>query len=236
MKDPHPIQLKILKKLLFAKSLKFTDLKPDNEIESNQLTFHLEQIIKADFVIKQDSQYFLTDLGKEFANRMDTENVTMIKQAKVSVFVAPIKKTTSGNQYLIYTRLKQPFYGCQGFLSGKVPFGETVIEAARREFEEETGLLGKPVLTSVRHYLVFDKNNKNLLEDKFMFMCVVKNPKGKLIPSGEGKYEWVKEEDLFSYVTNHFVGMDQFKEDIDIIKNFSGQVNFKEIIQRTNSF
>jgi hypothetical protein len=45
MKQLHPIQLKILKKLLFAPQLKYTELKPEEHIENNQLSFHLNTLI-----------------------------------------------------------------------------------------------------------------------------------------------------------------------------------------------
>jgi 8-oxo-dGTP pyrophosphatase MutT (NUDIX family) len=236
IKDPHPIQLLILKKLLFAPSLRYTELKPNPDLENNQFDFHLDQLIKASYIIKQANLYLLTSTGKEFANSMDTDQVKIVKQAKISVFVASVKSNKKATEFLIYTRLKQPFYGKQGFLSGKVLYGETVEQAAEREFNEETGLTGKPKTVALHHYLVYEKTTHKLIEDKFMFLCLIKNPKGNLIGSNEGKYEWVKTPNLLTYVTNHFENKTRFKKDIKQILEFKGDIVFEEITHLTNDF
>src|SRR5436190_10158647 len=128
MKQIHSIQLQILKKMLFTNGSRYSDLKPKKSMENNQFDFHLDQLTKAGYVKKSDKDYSLTSLGKEYANRMDTDKVLVTPQSKVSVILCPLK---NDNEYLIYTRLKQPFYGCQGFMSGKVQYGELIIDAAK---------------------------------------------------------------------------------------------------------
>lgn len=235
VKNPHPIQMKILKKLLFSQSLRYLELKPA-EIENNQFDFHLDQTIKDEFIQKSGNQYLLTQIGKEFANRMDTDKVQIAKQAKISIVVFPTKMIKGTLHYLIYTRLKQPFYNCQGFLSGKVMYGEQVLDSAKRELKEETNLDSKVKIVCIKHYLVFDKLSKELVEDKFMFFCLAKNPKGKLVSGDEGKYEWVPDNNIFSYVTNHFVSNEEFKSNVAQIKNFTGSITFEEITQITEKF
>jgi len=228
--------MQILKKLLFSPNLRYTDLKPSSELENNQFDFHLDQLIKAEYIIKQENLYLLTSTGKEFANRMDTDQVKIARQAKISVYVCATKKIAGKTHFLLFTRLKHPFYGCQGFLSGKVQYGESVEKSAAREFKEETNLAGKPTIVALKHYIVYENTTKTLLEDKFMFLCLVKNPKGVLKGSQEGKYEWVPETNLFKHVTNHFVSMKQFKEDVKDIKTFNGKVTYREITQFTENF
>ncbi len=236
MKALHDTQLQILKKLLFAKSLHYLELKPDPEMENNKFDFHLDQMIAAGFIQKSEDGYSLTHAGKEYANRIDTDRVEITKQAKISVFVAPVRIIDDKWEFLVYTRMKQPFYGCQGFLSGKVRFGDKVLETAVRELKEETNLEGQPQIVSLHHYRVYDRTSQQLVEDKFMFLCLVINPTGELIPNNEGKYEWVKEDLVFDYVTNHFESLDQFKEDVATLKNFTGQISFHEIDHLTDKF
>lgn len=236
MKQLHDIQLQILKKLLFAKQMRYSELKPDAEMENNQFDFHLDKLIAGKFIAKIENRYELTNSGKEYANRMDTDHNVVPLQSKISVFICPTRKVKGQTQFLIYTRLKQPFYGCQGFMSGKVRYGETIIAGAKRELSEETGLAGKPQLVSIRHYLVFDKNSHQLVEDKFMFFCWVKNPSGNLVTNNEGKYEWVKEKDLPSYVTYHFESYAAFERDLKEIKDFAGQVKFTELLHESERF
>jgi ADP-ribose pyrophosphatase YjhB (NUDIX family) len=236
MKEIHPIQLQILRNLLFAKSLRYSEMKPDKDMENNQFDFHLHQLINANYIVKTEEGYQLTSEGKEFANRMDTDKSTMIKQAKISAIILPMRITENGIEYLIYTRLKQPFFGCQGFMSGKVTYGEKVIDAARREFKEETNLNGDPEVIQIRHYRVFDETTNQLVEDKFMFFCKVLNPTGEVIAAPEGKYEWVHESKIYTYVTNHFESMDSFKRDIKLLNEYDGNITFVEFDHFTKSF
>lgn len=234
MKQIHTIQLHILKIMLFKKDARYSEIKPSKSMENNQFDFHLNQLIKIGYVVKINAKYSLTNLGKEYANRMDTDIVIIPPQAKVSVLLCPVKK--SEKEYLIYTRLKQPFFGCQGFMSGKVKYGEKILDAARRELKEETGLTGRPEIFCIKHYLVSDKTTKKLVEDKILFYCMVKDAKGKIKPNNEGKYEWVKHNCLPEYVTNHFEDYKVFQNDIDNLNNFDGNIVFEEITHLSEKF
>lgn len=117
MKQLHPLQLKILKKLLFAPQLKYTELKPEEHIENNQLSFHLNTLINMGYIKKDDQYYILTAQGKEYANRMDAGDFHIQLQAKTGVLVCATRGHGDDQEYLIYTRKKHPFFGKQGFVT-----------------------------------------------------------------------------------------------------------------------
>lgn len=224
----HAIQIQILNKLLFKPSQRYVDLRPSEDIENNKLNFHLKQLQELGLIQKIDDVYSLTAKGKEFAGRIDTDKLKVHKQAKISVSVCCIREDSKGQrEYLIYTRLKQPFYGCQGFLTGKVGYAEQVKTAAARELTEETGLSGEPQITALKHYRVFDHESHELLEDKQLFFCVVHNPMGDLQQSEEGKFEWVKRKDLKKYVTNHFESYPAFRGQLKLVEG-GGEFKFIE--------
>src|SRR5690606_31041255 len=104
MNQLHYIQIKILRKLLFSNGLKFSDLKPLKEIENSQFKFHLDQLKRFKYVIKDSLKYKLTDLGKEFANQMDTDNEQIKRQGKISVIQCCVRDTNNENEFLVYTR------------------------------------------------------------------------------------------------------------------------------------
>lgn len=129
---------------------------------------------------------------------------------------------------MIYTRRKQPFYGKQGFLTGKVNYGETVLETARRELKEETNLEGQPSLAMIKHYHVYDKSTGKLLEDKFFYVCLCENPEGELQGCEEGEYERVKKSELRTYITNPFDTSNGWFEFLNEIETWDGQLSFQE--------
>ena len=89
-------------------------------------------------------------------------------------------------------RLKQPYFGFLGFVSGKVRWGETVVEAAERELKEETNLEGKFKLIGIMHSLIYSKEDNSLLEDKFFYVVKTTQTKGKLMEEFKGgKTSWV---------------------------------------------
>lgn len=120
MDQLHQIQRQIINKLIFSPGLRYTELKPSKDLENNQFDFHLDRLISLGYVQKVDKLYALTNAGKTYSATFDTEKVAVIKQAKLTVWLAPMRKANDLWEFLVYTRLKHPFFGCQGFCGGKI--------------------------------------------------------------------------------------------------------------------
>lgn len=241
MNQLHFIQLAILKKLLFSNGLRFSELKPMETMENNQLIFHVDQLVKDQLVIKtEDKIYKLTDLGKEYANRMDTDKTQVMRQGKIGAIQCCFRTadtTDSGeNEFLIYTRLKQPFYGSQGYPSGKVAYGESVLDASVRELAEETQLVGEPKLFMIEHHRVYKPDTNELLEDKYFYFCRYVNPKGNVIANDEGKFEWVTESQLNDYWVKPFEKVERLQYITKRIKDVDSAVTFEEVIHFAENF
>jgi ADP-ribose pyrophosphatase YjhB (NUDIX family) len=196
--DPeiHPIQSEILLVLLFKPNARFRDLNTTN-VSSDHFTFHVKRLEYLSLIEKTDKGFYkLTPKGKEFANRFDTDSVILERQAKISILVSCSKKIKGKTHYLMQKRLKEPYYGFLGKITGKIRWGETIYEAAARELKEETGLYGKLKLAGIEHKIDIDKQGK-LLEDKFFFVLKVDNPKGKLKKSiNGGENIWMSHEQV----------------------------------------
>lgn len=234
MKQLHSIQIKILQKLLFSDGLRYSQMKPSDDLENNKFNFHLKKLMNEDLVIKKETTYYLSDIGKEFANRIGT-NTHLSFQAKLSIIIVPIRKQNT--EVLIHTRLKQPWYGCQGYMSGKVNLGETVFDAAKREFKEETNLEGEPILFLIRHDIVYSKNGNELLEDKLLFCFSVKDPKGELHYLEEGKFEWVNYTKIQKYISKPYTSIKTTLEFTDkAIKFNSNSPAFEERFSYTDKY
>lgn len=236
MSKPHTIQLKILKNLLFVESARYSEIKPDKEMENNQYSFHLDQLIDKGYIEKRENQYCLSFKGKEYANQIDTDFIEITKQAKNSVFVCGVQVTKGQNEFLLITRKKQPFFNCQGFMSGKVKYGETISETAERELFEEANLIGKPYVVSIRHYRVFDEKTDQIIEDKFVYLCRVDTPEGVLQSNDESEFSWVAESKVENFVKRPVESFEAFKSELDEIRDFDGTIKFKEIDYKSNVF
>lgn len=188
----HPIQANILRILLFEPKARFSKLNV-LKLPTDHFNFHIKRLVELKLIEKTDkNSYSLTIEGKEFANRFDTENIVIERQAKIGVLIVAVKD----EKYLAQQRLKQPYYGFYGFITGKVRWGETLAETASRELQEESGLKGKLTMVGVKHKMDYSEKSK-LLEDKFFFVFRADNVKGNLLERFEGgRNLWLTEKEI----------------------------------------
>lgn len=194
----HPVQINILRELLFKPNSRFSDLNVKG-LTSDHFTFHLKKLADQGLVVKMDDHYRLTPQGKEFANRMDTDSLIMERQAKVAVLMVGVRRGLRGaEEFLLQKRLKEPFFGRWGGFTGKIHWGEKVEEAAAREFREETGLSGKFSLIAIKHKIDRSLDGR-ILEDKFFYTFRVdvpaKAPEVVRFPEG-GENAWCKKGEI----------------------------------------
>jgi hypothetical protein len=232
MKDLHPIQIEILRRLLYSDGLNYARIKPDKDMENSQFVFHLDKLIKEGLINKEGSFYTLTDSGKEFSNRMDVAYKAFRPFPKTTTMLCGVREIEGEKEFLMYTRKKSPFYGRQGFPSQKVLFGDSIIEVAQKGFEEETGLQGTPELVGIRHYRIYSQED-NLEEDKIMYIFLFKNPIGELQGCEEGDYFWVKEDNINDTIKNP---LPEFSESLELIRNFNDTILFSEDTFTTDTF
>ncbi len=189
--DAHKAQMLILRHLLLTPSAKFADLVRETDLSSDHTNFHIKQLIKAGFVRhvpKSYGTYELTPSGKEYANRMDIDEHVIEKQPKLSVVLDIINHD---GKHLQQKRLKQPYYGYWGRPTGKIRWGETILEAAARELLEETGLTATLTVLGFYHKLDYDESG-NLLEDKYLCLVRGTDPQGELLAESDGqRNEWL---------------------------------------------
>jgi ADP-ribose pyrophosphatase YjhB (NUDIX family) len=202
-------------------------------MENSQFVFHLDKLIQDGYIQKHASEYTLTTSGKEFANRMDTQEIKLKLQPKTTTVIACTRKNSDEEtEYLIYTRHKNPFYGCQGFPTHKVWYGEKIVDAAHQGLQQECGLCGQAQLFAIRHYHVYNSMHE-LLEDKIMYAFRFTSLAGELISSADGLFSWVPESQITRFVTNQ---LEEFFELYNLLKNFNGQISFLERNHITNKF
>jgi 8-oxo-dGTP diphosphatase len=212
----HEAQTAILRELLFLPRAGFAQLQKPTGLASDHFTFHVNRLVELGFVQRLGrGSYGLTPAGKEYANRLDTDERTIERQGKVAVLIVPSRKRPDGTpEYMVQRRLKQPFWGFHCFMTGKLRWGETVKEGAARELMEETGLSAHLEVKAMYHKMDYGTDH-NLLEDKHFYILVARQPTGTFMPRFEGgENSWYSAEEI-SKLTPAFAGMDMVTETVE---------------------
>ncbi len=191
----HQAQTAILRELLFAREAGFAQMQKATGLSSDHFAFHVKRLVELGLVEKRSSQlYALTPRGKEHANKLDTDNNTVERQPKTAVLLAI---RDEAGRYLFQERLKQPYFGYWGFPSGKVRWGESIIETAERELLEETGLRGTYEYRGLYHERTYGEEDGELLEDKIFFIVLCTSLEGTMIEEFEGgRNAWLSVEEV----------------------------------------
>lgn len=189
----HQAQTMILRELLFRPQASYADLQKRTKLTSDHFNFHINRLVQLGLVERiEKGVYGLSILGKEYANKLDTDNNTIERQPKVAVLLAITREVDGALQYVIQRRVKNPNFGFYGFPTGKVRWGETIIQTAQRECLEETGLQAEFTIAGVYHEHVRTDETNKLFEDKIFFICKAENIQGELQERFEGgENQWL---------------------------------------------
>ena len=190
----HSAQTTILRDLLFMPTAKFSELQKATGLESDHVKFHIARLVELGYVLKNNQSYTLTQVGKEYANKLDTDRNQIERQPKSAIIL--VVENEKG-ELLAQERLKHPYFGFWGFAGGKIRWGETIIEAAARELMEETGLKAELTYMGVYHELTKSKETGEYLEDKIFHVVHGSRHKCELVENFEGGHnEWLSESEL----------------------------------------
>jgi len=196
---------------------KYSQIKP-NDIDNDLFNYHLQQLVKKDYLTKENALYCLTEKGKSLVTNVDDEIKSASSSFKVSIYACPV----IGNKVLLHKRLKHPQYGYVGLVAGKIKYGENVLDTVKREFLEETDLTAEfKVIGNLRQ---IRKNEKGkVIEDGIFYVCFTDKVNGRLRQKNkEGEYFWVE--------LNEVSKIDKiFKPSLEIIldevkKRISGEI------------
>jgi len=221
----NDIKEKILSHLIHYPKSTFSDLYNLNkDFPSNEFTYYLNKLIEEGFIEKDENKkYSLTIKGKNLEADLDGKTGKQRKKP----FLALLLVIKREDKYLLYHRLKEPYFDFYGFPGAKIDFFEEVLDAARRELHEETNLAGDGKIIAISN--VRTKENNEELSHFVQFVVLFDNPKGELIENSiEGKYRFAS--------LSEFIKLDKenklFPDIMQIIEkanNFNGRISILEM-------
>lgn len=112
---------------------RYSELKP-TDVEGNLFSYHLKQLMREKLVEKTDEKYQFTQTGLLFINRYSLDLGKIRLQPKTLNAVIAFKN----DKILVHQRKVEPFSGLITLINGKLHFGETLLDSARRELKEKT--------------------------------------------------------------------------------------------------
>lgn len=227
----HEIQNKIFTKIITTQGLRFNQLLID-DLDSELINYHIKRLVTLNLIQKEGNLYKVTEKGKEVSNLIDDTTLKIEHQPKTSILIYGVKKLENGEiAHLLTQRLKHPYYGLIGRLTGKVRFGEGIKEAAKRELLEETGLTANFLeLEEIYHKQRFKQGNI-CVQDVIFYIFFAKDFTGEFIEKTSFQRNlWLTQEMLqkSDYKTFHMKRLKdryepkelKFTKDIDEVSNF----------------
>jgi ADP-ribose pyrophosphatase YjhB (NUDIX family) len=163
---------------------------------SNAFAYHINILLEDGLIEKTDNKYYLTHEGKKMAAYIDGETGNTAKAPLLTVAIVVVDKEKT----LMMRRTKEPFYGYWGFPAGKVKFSQYLLECAREELMEETGLECDLEMKGLFSSKTFSAGE--LSYNHQMFVVKGTNPRGTLIEkTREGENCWIAFDDILKHNT-----------------------------------
>ncbi len=211
----HYYQKALVKKLILAKTGKRFNQLIIRGLESEHMNYHLKQLVETGFVVKKEDIYVLTDSGKDYSNLLDDGLAVTEKQPKTSIIIWGVRKNKKGEvEHLLNRRLRQPYYGKVGRITGKVIFGETLRQAAERELYEETGLTAENFILDQIYRKLRKREDGIFVQDVIFYTFFVTQFSGKLIAKTPFQENfWATQKDIYGKDSSEYDLYDDFVMD-----------------------
>lgn len=226
----------ILLKLIHSPGLSFNELWA-HEGRSNNFAYYLKKLQEQGFVVKENDKYFLSEAGK--GHSAFVEGVSG-KKADFPALIVVILAKNNG-KYLCQKRLKEPFYHYVGFVAGKINFGLNIIDCAKRDLKEETGLEAEKIkikgIVQIHTY-----EQEKLLFHHYMIITIAEGINGNMMDkTHKGENFWLSSEEYnsmplkFPNILEEFLLQDDFNFKILELERYmvNGVIKSSKILSKT---
>lgn len=188
----------ILYTLRHLPAARYTEIMKPTGLESDSFKFHIRKLVRSGLIEKHNTIYSLTTIGKEYANNIDSLVGAPQKQPKTSLLLLVTKEDELGEMsYLVQKRLRHPFYGYWGLLSGPAQWGRDFEDTAAQELRKQTGLVAQFSTKSFVRSRDYIQGTNSLLEDKLFIVLQATQPNGELLQEWRwGENTWMSLEKI----------------------------------------
>jgi hypothetical protein len=228
-----PIQNHILSRLKNAKSLRYSDMQPDN-IPNDLYNYHLQFLVKKGILVKSGEGYSLSESGiKHVADPYPTKNDAITSLFKINVITIVSRIVNGKIEILNQIRKSNPSFGKVGVMGGVVLKGELIESAATRKLKQETGLDAEFKLIGMERRIMY--KNEEIFSDLMFPIVYADNYSGTLIEVSDfGHNMWVS---INEAIKNESDSFDSIKNITTVLKAIkTGTINklpffFEEVVK-----
>ena len=184
----HHIQRSIVKKLVYADALRFSDLKPD-DIDNKLFTYHLKLVVGSGMVEKLGSgEYQLTDKGRRSAlSAVNYSNSDRSGLAYSLIFLL-VRRAEDG-AYLLYRRKTHPLKERTALMHSRPSNSIEVLEHASAVLSDKTNLSGSFRFKGAGYFHFFKGEELESFTHYILLVC--EDAEGELNASDErADYYW----------------------------------------------
>lgn len=155
----HHIQKHIVSVLMYQRYARFRDLRPP-KTDTNLFTYHLNVLLRADYVSKTENGYTLSQNGLVYVDRVSSKKFNLRSQPKI---ITMLLIQNSDGDVLLQKRSKQPYIDSWTLPYGKIHIDdESIAAAAQREAFEKLGLAGQELMHAGDCYIRVKRNSQTL--------------------------------------------------------------------------
>lgn len=189
LQNLSPIQSHIISRLKNAQSLRYSELQPE-KVPNDLFNYHLQHLVKKEFIIKSDDGYTLSDKGIKHVADPYPRNDAITSLFKINVITIVSRVTDGKIEILNQIRKSNPSYGKVGVMGGVVLKGELIEPAAQRKLKQETGLDAEFKLIGSERRIMYKSGE--LFSDLLFPIAYADSYSGELIiDSNFGHNMWV---------------------------------------------
>jgi ADP-ribose pyrophosphatase YjhB (NUDIX family) len=210
-----PIQNHILSKLKNAKTLRYSDMQPE-DIPNDLFNYHLQFLVKKGYVARNAHGYALAEAGVKHVADPDvaTEEEKIASTFKINVITILSRVQNGKLEILNQVRNSHPSFGKIGVMGGIVRKGEPLEVAAKRKLKAETGLDADFHIMGIERRMLYQ--DEQLFSDVVFPIAYADSYKGDLCEDTEfGHNMWV---DIDEAIKNESAPFDSIKKNADVLR------------------